>query len=157
LELDCIETQDQGYFSWILILIAFIAWEMPEGATFLDIEPFEPLAAKFSTPWYSNDMNKQWQSNVVFHSYYNQLKIAIQSTSRITLNTLYRFQPLMKFNIDRHFIFIIAHVDEHKHQLQSYYRLTKEYLEEITKEWLVDLLVLADPTEISDADSPETT
>jgi hypothetical protein len=63
LELDCREAQDQGYefhFSWLLILIAFISWEMPEGTTFPDIDPFEPLAAKFSTLWYSSDMNKQW-------------------------------------------------------------------------------------------------
>jgi hypothetical protein len=111
LELDCREAQDQGYefhFSWLLILITFIAWEMPEGATFPDIEPFEPLAAKFSTLWYSSDMNKQWQSNVVFHTYYNQLKIAIQSEPRMTPNTLHRFRPLMKFNADRHFIYITA-------------------------------------------------
>ena len=58
LELDCRGAQDQGYefhFSWLLILIA---WELPEGAIFLEIEPFEPLAAKFYTLWYSNDMNK---------------------------------------------------------------------------------------------------
>jgi hypothetical protein len=63
LELDCREAQDQGYefhFNWLLILIAFIAWEMLEGATFPDIEPFEPLATKFSTLWYSSDMRKQW-------------------------------------------------------------------------------------------------
>jgi hypothetical protein len=47
---------------------------MPEGATFPDINPFEPLAAKFSTLWYSNDMNKQWKSNAIFHTYDNQLK-----------------------------------------------------------------------------------
>jgi hypothetical protein len=38
LELDYREAQDQGYkfhFSWLLILIAFIAWEMLEGVTFL--------------------------------------------------------------------------------------------------------------------------
>jgi hypothetical protein len=80
LELDCREVQYQGYefqFNWLLILIAFIAWELPEGATFLDIEPFEPLVMKFCTLWYSNDMNKQWQSNAIFHAYYNQLNIAI--------------------------------------------------------------------------------
>jgi hypothetical protein len=52
LELDCIETQDQGYefhFSWILILIDFISGEMSEGTTFSDIEPFEPLSMKFTT------------------------------------------------------------------------------------------------------------
>jgi hypothetical protein len=52
LELDFREAQDQGYefhFSWLLILIAFIAWEMSEAVTFPDIEPFEPLDAKFST------------------------------------------------------------------------------------------------------------
>jgi hypothetical protein len=74
MDLNCIEAQDQGHkfhFSWLLILIAFIAWEMPEGATFPNIEPFEPLSVKFSTLWYSNDMNKKWKSIVVFHTYYN--------------------------------------------------------------------------------------
>jgi hypothetical protein len=94
LELDCREAQDQGYefhFSWLLVLIAFVSWEMPEGATFPDIEPFEPLAAKFATLWYSTDMNKQWQSNVVFHTYYLQLKRAIEAEPRMTPNTLQRF------------------------------------------------------------------
>jgi hypothetical protein len=61
LEIDYRESQDQGYefhLSWLLILIAFISWEMLKGATFPDIEPFESLATKFSTLWYSNDMNK---------------------------------------------------------------------------------------------------
>jgi hypothetical protein len=92
LELDCKEAQDQGYefhFSWLLILIAFTAWEMPKGVAFLDIEPFEPLVAKFSTLWYSSDMNKQWQLNVFFHTYYNQLKTTIQSEPLITSNTLH--------------------------------------------------------------------
>jgi hypothetical protein len=61
LKLDCQEAQDQGYefhFSWLLILITFVAWEMLEGATFPDIKPFELLATKFTTLWYSSDMNK---------------------------------------------------------------------------------------------------
>jgi hypothetical protein len=40
LALDCRQVQDQGYefhFRWLLILIAFIAWELLEGATFLEI------------------------------------------------------------------------------------------------------------------------
>jgi hypothetical protein len=63
LELDFHEAQDQGYefhFSWFLILIACTAWEMPEGVTFLDIEPFEPLSTKFTMLWYSSDMGKKW-------------------------------------------------------------------------------------------------
>jgi hypothetical protein len=138
-----------------LILIAFVAWELPEGATFPNLDPFEPLATKFSTLWYSNDMNKQWQSNVVFHTYYNQLKHAIQCEPQITLNTLHRFRPLMKFNTNRHFIYITVRGDENKEQLKSYYKLTEEDLEEITKEWSADLLVSADPSELSDIDSPE--
>jgi hypothetical protein len=39
--------------------------------------------------------------------------------------------------------------------LQSYYKLTEEDLEEITKEWSVDLLIPANPEELSDVDSPE--
>jgi hypothetical protein len=73
LEQDCHEAQDQGYefhFSWLLILIAFIAWELPEGVTFPEIEPYELLVAKFTMLWYSSDMGKQWKSNTVFHTYY---------------------------------------------------------------------------------------
>ena len=61
LEKDCREAQDLGYefhFSWMIVLIAFVAWKMPEGATFPKIEPLEPLAARFSTLWYTNNMKK---------------------------------------------------------------------------------------------------
>jgi len=46
------------HFSWVLILIMFIAWDIPEGATFPDIEPFKLLAANFTTLWYLSDMGK---------------------------------------------------------------------------------------------------
>jgi hypothetical protein len=62
LEKDCREAQDQGYnfhFSWLLILIAFVAWQMSEGAAFPEVEPSESLAARFATLWYTNDMAKQ--------------------------------------------------------------------------------------------------
>jgi hypothetical protein len=100
IEIDSREVQYQGYdfhFSWLLILNTSIAWELPEGTTFPDIKPFEPLVAKFCMLCYSSDMRKQWQCNVIFHAYYNQLKIAIQSTPCITLKKLYRFRPLMNF------------------------------------------------------------
>jgi hypothetical protein len=61
----------------------------------------------------------------------------------------------MKFNADRHFIYIIVRADKHKKQLQSYYKLTEADLEEITKEWSIDLLIPAEPMEIFDIDSPE--
>jgi hypothetical protein len=80
LEHDYREAQYQGYefhFIWLLILITFIAREMLESTSFLDIEPFEPLAMKFSTLWYSSHMNNQWKSNFMFHTYYNRLKISI--------------------------------------------------------------------------------
>jgi hypothetical protein len=41
LEKDCHEVQDQGYefyFSWLLILIAFFAWQMLEGSAFLKFD-----------------------------------------------------------------------------------------------------------------------
>jgi hypothetical protein len=63
----------------------------------------------------------------------------------------------MKFNADRHFTYITAWADEHKEKLQTYYKLTEEDLEEITKEWSTDLLIPTNPTEISDNDSPEDT
>jgi hypothetical protein len=70
----------------------------------------------------------------------------------MTPNTLNRFRPLMKFCIDRHFIYITAHVDESKEELQSYYKLIEEDLEEITKEWLVEFLICVDQVELSDLD-----
>jgi hypothetical protein len=70
---------------------------MPEGVTFPEIESSEPLAVKFTTLWYSSDMVKKWKSNMVFHTYYLQLKRAIESFPRMTLNTLHRFRPIEKF------------------------------------------------------------
>jgi hypothetical protein len=63
--------------------------------------------------------------------------------------------PLMKFNADQHFIYITVCANEHKQQLQSYYKLKKKDLEDITKDWLVDILIPADPMEISNIDNPE--
>jgi hypothetical protein len=63
----------------------------------------------------------------------------------------------MKFNADRHFIYITVRADEHQEQLQSYYKLTKDDLEDIAKEWSTDLLIPANPIEIYDIDIPEDT
>ena len=63
----------------------------------------------------------------------------------------------MKFSVDHHFIYISVCTDEHKQQLQSYYKMTEEDLKEITKDWSVDFLIPAGPAEISDIDSLETT
>jgi hypothetical protein len=117
LELDCHEAQDHVYefhFSWLLILITFTAWETLEGVTFPDIEPFEPLATKFTMLWYTSDMGKKWKSNAVFHGYYLQLNRAIESFPQMTPTTLHRFRPIAKFHVDRHFIYITACADEHK-------------------------------------------
>jgi hypothetical protein len=61
LKKDSHQVQDQGYefhFSLLLVLITFLSWKILEGETFLEIEPSEPLATRFSTLWYKNDMSK---------------------------------------------------------------------------------------------------
>jgi hypothetical protein len=70
----------------------------------------------------------------------------------MTPNTLHRFRPLANFRIDRNFIYITVHGDEHKEELQSYYKLTEEDMEEITKEWSTEFLVPVDHAEISNLD-----
>jgi hypothetical protein len=62
---------------------------MPEGSTFLEIKPLEPLATWFSTLWNTNDMTKKWQSNAMFHAYYQQLKVSIELFLRMTPHTLH--------------------------------------------------------------------
>jgi hypothetical protein len=114
---------------------------MLEGVTFLEIDSSKPLDVKFTTLWYSSDMEKQWKSNAVFHTYYLQLKRAIGSFPHMTPNTLHRFRPLAKFHTDKNFIYITVHGDEHKEEIQSYYKLTNEDMEEITKEWPAEFLV----------------
>jgi hypothetical protein len=70
----------------------------------------------------------------------------------MTSNTLHRFRPLVKFHADRHFIYITVCGDEHKEELQSYYKLTEEDMEEITKEWPAEFLIPVDQVELSDPD-----
>jgi hypothetical protein len=123
---------------------------MLEGATFPNIEPFKPLTTKFMMLWYSSDMGKKWQSNIVFHTYYLQLKRAIEVVPHMMSNTLHWFKPLMKFRVDRHFIYITARVDKSKEEIHSYYKLIKEELEEITNEFLAELLIPVDRAKLSD-------
>jgi hypothetical protein len=59
----------------------------------------------------------------------------------MTPNTLHTYRPLAKFHTDRHFIYITVHRDESKEELQSYYKLIDEDMEEITKEWPAEFLV----------------
>jgi hypothetical protein len=68
----------------------------------------------------------------------------------MTMNTLHRFRPFVKFHADKQFIYITTHGDEHKEVLHSYYKLTEEDLEEITKEWLAEILIPIDLTKLSD-------
>jgi hypothetical protein len=70
----------------------------------------------------------------------------------MTSNTLDRFRPFAKFCADRHFIYITACRDEHKEEIQSYYKLIKEDMEEIIKEWPEELLVLVNHVELYDPD-----
>jgi hypothetical protein len=98
-------------------------------------------------------MKKWWKSNAIFHTYYTQLKLVIQSEPRMTPNNLHRFQPLINFSAYRHFIYLTSCVNENKEQLQSYYKLTEEDLEEITKEWSANLLIPANLAEVSDIDN----
>jgi hypothetical protein len=95
-------------------------------------------------------MGKQWQSNTVFHTYYLQLKRVIESFPHMMPNTLDRFRPLMKFRVDKNFIYITVCIDESKKELQSYYKLTEEDLEEITKEWLAKFLIPVEQATLSD-------
>jgi hypothetical protein len=97
-------------------------------------------------------MGKQWQSNMVFHTYYLHLKRDIEYFPRMMPNTLDRFIPFVKFCTDRHFIYINVHRDKHKEYVQSYYKLTEEDMEEITKEWPEELPVLVNHTELSNLD-----
>jgi hypothetical protein len=146
LEKDYREAHDYGYefhFSWLLVLIAFVAWKMPQESTFSEIESSEPLATRFSTLWYMNDMSKKWQSNIVFHSYYQQLKVVIELFPHMTPCTLHQYRPLAKFHADPHFIYITARRDERKEELQSYYKMNDEDMEQIMKEFLVLVRSLA--------------
>jgi hypothetical protein len=54
----------------------------------------------------------------------------------------------VKFHAEKHFIYITACEEKHKEVIQSYYKLTEEDLEEITKEWPAELLIPVDPTEL---------
>jgi hypothetical protein len=48
------------------------------------------------------------------------------------------------------YLYHCMRADENKEELQSYYKLIEEDLEEITKDWSVELLIPADPTEMYD-------
>jgi hypothetical protein len=71
----------------------------------------------------------------VFHRYYQQLKVVIEAFPQMTHCTLHQYRPIAKFLIDPHFIYITTRRDEQEEELQSYYKLTDEDMEQIIKEW----------------------
>ena len=70
----------------------------------------------------------------------------------MTLRTLHQYQPFAKFHADHHFIYITTRRDERKEELQSYYKLTHEDMEQITKEWPEEFLVSIDDAELFNLD-----
>jgi len=44
----------------LIMMISFVAWKMPEGATFPEIGSSESLVARFATLWYTNKISKKW-------------------------------------------------------------------------------------------------
>jgi hypothetical protein len=71
----------------------------------------------------------------------------------MTPRTLHQYRPIEKFHADIHFIYIIESGDENQEELQSYYKLTDEYMEKITKEWLEEFLVPIADVELSESDT----
>jgi hypothetical protein len=65
---------------------------------------------------------------------------------------LHQYKPLDKFHIDQNFIYITGRKDERKEELHFYYKLTDEDMEEIRKEWPVEVLVPIDDEELFDPD-----
>jgi hypothetical protein len=90
--------------------------------------------------------------NAVFHGYYQQLEVSIESFSHITPRTFHQCKPLAKFHVDPHFIYMTAHKDERKEELQSYYKLKNEEMEQIMKEWPEEFQTPIDDTELSKPD-----
>jgi hypothetical protein len=70
----------------------------------------------------------------------------------MNLNTLHAYMIISNFHVDRHFIYITTCKDETKEELQSYYKLTDEGMEKITKEWSVEFLVPVEQTDLSNPD-----
>jgi hypothetical protein len=141
------EAQEQGYefqFICLPVLIAFVAWQIPEGVSFLEIEPSESLVARFSTLWYSNDMSKQWQLNIVFHACYQLMKVSIEAFPHMTPRTLHQYRPFAKFLTNQNCVYITTCRDESKEELQYYYKITYEDVEQIAKEWTKEFLILLD-------------
>jgi hypothetical protein len=66
------EAQDRGmefHYPWLLILIAFTAWEEPEDAQFLGLRGKPCLVAKYHNFWYTTNKRRQINTNVEFFLY----------------------------------------------------------------------------------------
>jgi hypothetical protein len=94
-------------------------------------------------------MTKQWQSNVVFHGYYQQLKVSIKSFLHMTLHTLHQYQPIAKVPHDPHFIYITTKKMSTRKNYSHTTSWTDEDMEQITKEWPEEFLVHVTNVELS--------
>jgi hypothetical protein len=89
----------------------------------------------------------------MFHAYYQHLKVVIESFPCMIPHTLDKYRQVAKFQADPHFLYIIVCRDENQEDLHSYYKLTNEYMDQITKEWPEEFLVPIADAELFDTDT----
>jgi hypothetical protein len=70
----------------------------------------------------------------------------------MTPRTMHQYIPLAKFHADLNCVYITVCRDENKEELHSYYKLIDEDMEEITKEWPEEFLLLINDEKLSDTD-----
>jgi hypothetical protein len=89
----------------------------------------------------------------MFHAYYQQLKLPIDSFMCMELCTVHQYRPIENFHAYPHFIYIIARRDENKEEINSYYKMTYEDMEHITKDWLEEFLAPVVDAELYDTNT----
>ena len=100
------------HYSWLLLLISFVAWSDPQDYQGLDLL-VTCQGEKYQNLFYEKDL-KDWheQSNIEFCMHGEAIRNQVKNMSRLDDTTVHQFHPIAKFEIVLT-IFTCSHDDSH--------------------------------------------
>jgi len=136
--LDCKEAQERNlnfHYSWLLVLIALVAWKEPPEAQFVDISPYTPATARYASLWFSTNKERQQVMNDVFACYLSVIYQEVRRTPRLSHELYNQYFPVAKFKADMHNVFIQARRDKKHNWWRFPFIVTEEDILEVVQRW----------------------
>ena len=134
---DCRAMQENNqpfHYSWLIVLMAFVTWKEPKYTQFL-LAWCECRGVHYANLWANANPKRKHVNNQVFYTYYQQPSTLIDSKPKITKDLTDLYKKRIRFMANMHRIYIKPQSVKDQDWYTGAYRMEKQDIEEIIKEW----------------------